>query len=458
MSFQLEVMAQTRVSGLCVLSVGSDRVERMFDKEDIEPIPPGLENLEPGPVLACLLAAINVDQVSGYNRIVVLRAHNRMASHYAAQSYRAMTSVSDYMNSDFDDDPLLANEAAAAEIRAGLRLTRSSADHELGFALDLNQRLPRVWEALAAGLIDVRRARVINNATFHLPIGTARNVADEIIGRAGDLTAGQLASRLRRLCIEVDPDQAKRRYEQAVTERRVVAEPTVAGTTNLFAIDLPPHRAAAASRRINHLARQLRTPGETRTMDQLRADVLLGLLAGTGPAVAGQKGVVDIHAELTSLTRLTNDPGYLAGYGPVIADIARQVTEDQQDGQWRYTITDGGRLVSNGITRRRPTKSERRYVEARDPICVFPGCRMPATSCDIDHRITWGEGGPTHQTNLAPLCRHDHNTIKHKAGWTYDQLSEAEFGEDKLEPRPWRGDYQFTSHLGHTYTTSGRSP
>jgi hypothetical protein len=209
------------------------------------------------------LASIDVDQVSGYDRIVVLRAHNRMASHYAARSYGAMASVSDYMNKDFDNDPQLANEAAAAETRAALRLTRTTAGNELGFALDLKQRLPRVWEALAGGVIDVRRARVINSGVFHLAIGTARNVVDEIIKDAGGLTTGQIASRLRRLCIEVDPDEAKRRYEQAVKERRVVAEPTQAGTTNLFAIDLPPHRAAAASRRINHLAKQLRTATET---------------------------------------------------------------------------------------------------------------------------------------------------------------------------------------------------
>jgi hypothetical protein len=193
-------------------------------------------------------------------------------------------------------------------------------------------------------------------------------------------------------------------------------------------------------------------------MDQLRADVLLDLLAGTGPAGAGPPAVVDIHSELTTLTRLTNEPGELAGYGPVIANIARQVTEDQKDAEWRYTITDNGHFVASGTTRRRPTTSERRYVEARDPICIFPGCRMPAASCDIDHRITYSEEGLTHHSNLAPLCRHDHDTSRHKTGWTYDPLAEVEFGEDKLEPRPWRGDYRFTARLGHTYTTSGRSP
>ena len=50
---------------------------------------------------------------------------------------------------------------------------------------------------------------------------------------------------------------------------------------NLYGIDLPPERVTAASNRINHLARTLKTKDETRTMDQLRADVYLDLLGET---------------------------------------------------------------------------------------------------------------------------------------------------------------------------------
>jgi hypothetical protein len=68
---------------------------------------------------------------------------------------------------------------------------------------------------------------------------------------------------------------------------------------------------------------------------------------------------------------------------------------------------------------------------------------MPAVDCDLDHRRPWAYGGPTKTSNLAPLCRHNHNT-KHRCGWTYHQLP--------------NGDYLWTSRLGHTYTTSGHPP
>jgi hypothetical protein len=135
----------------------------------------------------------------------------------------------------------------------------------------------------------------------------------------------------------------------------------------------------------------------------------------------------------------------LAGFGPVVADIARQVTAEQADAEWRYTISDPdtGQAISNGITRRRPTTGQRRYVQARHPVCVFPGCRMPAVDCDLDHRIPYGEGGPTLTANLAPLCRYDHQ-IRTNAGWTHRQTP--------------NGRHEWTTKLGHTYATSGTPP
>ena len=95
-----------------------------------------------------------------------------------------------------------------------------------------------------------------------------------------------------------------------------------------------------------------------------------------------------------------------------------------------------------GTTKRRPTASMRRTVEATYRTCIFPGCRMPARGCDLDHRIPWAEGGHTSTECLAPLCRHDH-CIRHR-GWTYRQLL--------------NGDHLWTSPLNHTYTTSGTPP
>ncbi|MDK1011594.1 MAG: HNH endonuclease [Actinomycetota bacterium] len=67
---------------------------------------------------------------------------------------------------------------------------------------------------------------------------------------------------------------------------------------------------------------------------------------------------------------------------------------------------------------------------------------MPAADSDIDHTKAYAEGGASTDDNLATLCRHDH-CIRHM-GWTY-------------KPVPG-GRYQWTSRLGHTYTTTRAPP
>ncbi|HLA66616.1 MAG TPA: DUF222 domain-containing protein, partial [Acidimicrobiia bacterium] len=308
----------------------------------------------------------------------------------------------------------------------------------------IRRRLPRVWSALSGGRIDGRSARIIVHGTSHLDDQAARRVVDAVIDDAPGLTTGELAARLRRLCIEIDPQSARERYAEAVAGRRLVTEASPDGTAHLLGMDLPPHRVAAVARRINCLALSINTPGDPRSIDQLRADVFLDLLSGIQHRATG--GVVDLRVDLETLAGLSEAPGDLAGFGPVIADIARQVTEAQIGSEWRFTITDPrtGLTVGDGTTRRRPTASQRRSVQARDRTCTFPGCRMPATQCDLDHRTPWSEAHRTSVAGLDLACRHDHVTVRHRIGWA-------------RRPLPG-GDHLWTSPLGHRYTTSGKPP
>ncbi len=404
-------------------------------------IPDRLDQMAPGPVLAACLSSVDVGVLSGHDRVVVLRAHQRMVAHYQAKLYDDMVSVRDAFR-EMGDDAQDAAMMAACEIRCALHLTRRSADVELSFALDLAQRLPKVLRMLADGSIDCRRARTIERGTCHLNAATAQGVVDRIEEMAPMMTTGQLAARVRKLCIEADPHEAEDRYDRAVKDRRIVAEPTVEGTANLLGLDLPPDRVAAVNRRINTIARSLRAKQEARTMDQLRADVYLDLLSGKEYKASG-RAVVHVTADLDTLAGLSSHPGDLNGFAPVISDIARQVALDQPDAEWRYTVTDPetGEHIHSGVTRRRPTTSQRRQIESRDRYCSFPGCRMPSTDCDIDHTIPYSEGGATCSWNNAPGCRDDHMLKEY--GWTYVRLAD--------------GRYQWTSPLGHTYTT-WRSP
>ena len=429
--------------GVWNLSVGLGRIERMFDAENIDVIPEGLDRIEPGPFLAAILSTIDPTRVSAYDRIVVLRAQKRMAAHYEAGSYQTIAAIAD--PDDPTGDPGLGYEAAALELQAGLRLTRRSADTELSLAVDLSERFPQVLAAMNNGDVDRPRVRVITTETAHLDTATAREVVDQVIGTAPRLTTGQLRAAIRKLCIQVDPEQAADRYHHAVEDRCLITEPTDTGTTNLHLFNLPPDKVAAAADHINHLAKQHRKPGETRTMDQLRADIAADLLTGNPLSAPTRRGIVDLHVDLKTLTELSNTPGELAGYGPVIADIARQITAQQTSSEWRWTLNhpNTGQPLTHGTTNRRPTTNQTRLVQTHNPTCVFPGCLTPSTQTDLDHTTPWAAGGPTTTNNLAPLCRH-HHTQRHQHHWTY-------------QPQP-NGDHTWTSPTGHQYTTTGRAP
>jgi Domain of unknown function (DUF222)/HNH endonuclease len=407
-----------------------------------ESIPPRLAQMAPGPILAAFMASVDVTRLSGHDIVSVMQAHQRLASHFhAAVSADMMALVEALAQDDTFEEACFGAEA---EIRVALNLTRRAAQTELALAVELHRRIPRVLEALSAGDIDERRAQVFDRNTADLSPAIARSIVDRVIDDAPGLTTGELAARLRELRIEADPEAATTRLERAVEDRRVVLEPTPDGTANLHAYDLPPQRAASIMDLLDHTARSL--PADDRSIDHKRADVLMDLLDGPrDDALPTRRGVIDLVVDLDTLAELNDHAGDLAGFGPIVADIARQVATERIDQTWRYTVTngDGTVVIDTGTTRRRPTAAQRREVQARDRTCVFPGCRMPALRSDVDHRIPWVESGRTAVEDLAPLCRHCH-TIRHRAAWTYRRLQD--------------GRHCWTTRVGHTYITSGRSP
>ncbi len=405
----------------------------MFDTEH-EGIPQGLAQMRPGPELAAYLSAIDRNTISGRDKVTVLKARERLRSWMDAQFYADIEAVAE-AELEVLEDPALAQQAAADEVRAALTMTRRSADGHINLANDL-ARLPEVWKAMESGDISLAKARVIAENTRHLPQATARDVAHEALELAPRQTTGQLGARLNRLVLEVDPEAAKNRYQAGVQDRRVMLNPTEIGTANLGGLDLPSPRATAAMKRLNRLARKLRTAGDDRTMDQLRADLFLDLLNGKTVEGGAGGGEVHISVELSTLAGLDEHPGELNGFHPVIADIARQVVRDQPKARFHVTVTEDGEPIWAGSTRRRATVAQRDQVISINRVCVFPGCRVPATDCDLDHTIEYSKGGPTEVWNNAPLCRHDH-VGRHERGWRIERVG--------------RGRYLWTSPLGHRY-------
>ena len=121
---------------------------------------------------------------------------------------------------------------------------------------------------------------MIINHTCHLPDADLAWVSEQVLVEAPGLTASQIRVRTQRLCYLADPDEAKLRYGEAVKNRYVEVRGNELGTATLEGRDLPPDRAQAAYQRLTRLARKLKQRGEERSLDQIRADLLLELLLG----------------------------------------------------------------------------------------------------------------------------------------------------------------------------------
>ena len=419
----------------------------MFEKVDQQPspqLPEQLATMTPGEELVAALSKLDRSRLSGHDLVVVMGAYQRLVSHFQAELYASSESVLEAVEEECGLPADEVWDAAASEIRAALRFTRRAAETHLNLAIDLD-RLPTVWQALLRGEIDLPRARVILDGLSHLEDATASTIAQEVLGSAPVLTTGQLRARVARLSIEIDPSSAQERYRAKIGHRSVELRPTESGTANLCALDLPASEACRAMRRINRIARSLNTKDEQRSMDQLRADVFLDLLSGGVSGAAGaDRAMVDIRVDLETLCGIAERAGEIPGYGPVVADVARQLVGAQPGAQWRATVTgSAGDLVEVFTTRRRPSADQRRRVEGRSPTCVFPGCRMPATDSDLDHNHPWAE---THQTvtdDLAPLCRHDH-VNRHRRGWKIERVRASV--------------YRWTSPLRHQYLVGPDPP
>ena len=400
---------------------------------------PDLESIPPGTFLQAVLSGVDRSRLNGFDLVRVLAARERLVAHSQADAIADTHEIAYAAPGDAGSEVERLNEPsefAADELRPVLTLTRRAAEFRMSVAFDLRERLPRVWEMLSDGVIDLVRARVIANGTAHLDHDEARAVVEVVADRAPRLTTGQLAAWIRRLCVETDPEKAKQREQHARDDRRLWIEATTDGTANLHLLDIDVADARAIGKRVNAHMISLRKDGDDRSHDNLRADIAVDLFLGSDPTNGG-RGLLDMRVSMTTLAGLDDNAAEIPGMGPVIADIARKFADRHPNAEWQATVCDDhGNIVDVVTTRRRPTRQLSRLVDADQPTCAFPGCRMPAADCDYDHLLPVSEGGQTSRRNGGPKCRHDH-ILKDK-GWKHRRID----GRDI-----------WTSPLGHTYTT-----
>lgn len=313
-----------------------------------------------------------------------------------------------------------AAHSACAEVGLALGLAASTASEWVDLAMGLSSRLPATLAALENGKISLPCARVLLQETENLSATDAARVEAQVLPKSTGRTPGSLRDLTRRRVLRLDPDAAWKRRVKAREQRDVSVSPERDGMAHLGAY-LAAEDAIAVFGVIDTYAHAAAMPGDERQIGARRADALVDLILRPGTQAARSTVVVTVHADTDSAQGTSDEPGHLDRYGPIPAQLVRKIAEQATSATTRdsHAGLDGADLDA-GADRYEPSTRLARAIRARDKHCRFPGCRMPAWRCDLDHTISFKVGGRTVRINLAALCRR-HHRIKHLPGWACTQ-------------------------------------
>ncbi|MEV6605998.1 DUF222 domain-containing protein [Kutzneria sp. NPDC051319] len=357
-----------------------------------------LEGREPCGALFDLLAGVRVADLTEDQKVTVYILARKIEAVAGAIQLEVLNAVEDLTE--------LGMAASEPERALGRRKEFS----------EVVETLPRLFDQLRRGEIDARRLEVVHERIRHLPESAmASRVEESLVEVASGLNRNQLARRVTKLVAEVDPEGYGRRCQRAKAERRVEFKPLPDGMAQLKAV-LGAVEARMAYGLLNQDVAEL--PSDERTTDQKRADAFLDRFLAT---TAERQVQVNVTIPIETLIGLTEDPGLLDGYGPIPAEMARELA---MQGPWRGILLDEYRHAAAISTKRyRPTAPMREMVKAHGGgVCTAPGCCNPIR--ELDHVIPWPKGKTT-ATQLKGLCSWHHRRKHDNYAVTLDESGAA---------------------------------
>lgn len=419
----------------------------------------------PGVDVLATLSRIDPALLSPVDRIDYLTALEKQNGWLQALMQRAIVAVAGAEASESTEPLYGVDESEREDVSTALRLAPATAQMRIDVARTLTNHLPNTCSALATGEISPAHATVIaREAAAAIKNGISDYAIFEIeqkaLAHAEFHTPGQVANKVRSTIAKLSPEEFAQTVSAAREMRRVSCYNDADGMSTVVAI-LPAEDAQIVMNAIESFILATKDSGnlgadtsstsnfvrDERTKDQLRADALTFIasqyLSQSGEEVKSHRRplTVNVTIDIQTLLGLAENPGELAGYGAIPAEVARALASDAT---WKRFITDpiSGNLLDFGRSSYEPPQILKDFLIARDRTCRFPGCRRSATLSDLDHAQSWDDGGHTSAENLGALCRRHHRMKTHD-GW-------------KVESFP-DGSCTWTSPLGKKFFTPARS-
>ncbi|WP_157559164.1 HNH endonuclease [Nocardioides sp. Soil774] len=287
----------------------------------------------------------------------------------------------------------------------------------LGLARVVQRELPHTWAAWRAGRITEWRATVVARETACLSL-EHRLAVDELLAADHDafeaMSDREVIGRAQGEAARLDAEAVTARRRKAESERRVSIRPAPDTMVWLSAL-LPVAAGVAAFAALTRDADTAHAQGDPRSKGQVMADELVRRALGVdtsehaaSPASASRSVDLNLVMSHDALLGTADDDARLAGFGPIPAELAREIVADalgSGEEVWLrrlYASPTTGDLVAMDSRARLFPAGLARFIRLRDQVCRTPWCDAPIRH--IDHVRRHAGGGPTSSTNGEGLC------------------------------------------------------
>jgi hypothetical protein len=376
------------------------------------------------------------------------------------------------------------SEFAVIELAAALGRSTDSGRMLLSDAVEARYRLPKIWQRLLDGQVQVWRIRRVTDLTRALTAEAAAFVdahLAHVIHTASFTTVKRLVAEA---AARFDPEATDMEEADTQASLHVTLDLSTAwsiGTASGVHLSGLLDRADAEEleHAIRTIADQLLAAGSTDSIDVRRAkalgylsrgDLTLDLAPEGGRAATSaseerasrpptrtsrpRQVVLHIHlseAALKGAPEVDPDTGML---GLHLARVDNHHQTLTADAVREWLAVAGTQVVVKPVVDLRdqiavdsyeiPDRISQR-VKLKRPTCVFPHCTRTSAKVDLDHideYVPPDQGGPPGQTatdRLAPLCRRHHRAKTHPSPVPSDEACSTTIAWDyeQLTPTTW---------------------
>ena len=318
----------------------------------------------------------------------------------------------------------LASEIALARHDAPIK-----GNTHLGLARALVHEMPHTLAALEAGVLSEWRATLIVRESACLTVEDRRTLDEELCADTTELVGwgnNRVEAEAKKIAARLDVAAVVERNTKAENDRCVTIRPAANGMVYVSLL-MPLSQGVGV---YAALKRHADLCGDGRSRGQVMADTAYERITGR---TVTEPVDINLNLVLADTTLFGGDdcPGYLAGYGPVPAQVVRHLLGDAVADEYAtatlrrlYRHPESGQLVAMESRARIFPKGLARFIGLRDQTCRTPYCNAPIRH--HDHATPDRDGGKTTALNGLGLCEAC-NYAKEADGWTV--ITSEEHGE-----------------------------